>query len=95
VLGADRGNLTDRSNCSSRLDLSRFLPRHRTGHSRLIRGNSTWDCPARRGSDLLASGLHGGHRVLEEICRRHPTAKIVHWLEPDKLGRELDREMEQ
>jgi hypothetical protein len=33
--------------------------------------------------------------VLEEIRRRHPTAKIVHWLDPDKLGRQLDREMEQ
>jgi hypothetical protein len=33
--------------------------------------------------------------VLEEFRRQHPTAKIVDWLEPDKLGRELDREMEQ
>jgi hypothetical protein len=53
---------------------------HRTGQTRFIRGDSTWNCPAGSGPDLLANTQRGGHSILEEIRRRHPTAKIVHWL---------------
>jgi len=32
---------------------------------------------------------------LDEIRRRYPDAKIVHWLGDFKLGRQLDRDLEQ
>ena len=68
---------------------------HRTSQTRFIRQDLAWNWPAHAFSDLLASTLRGGHSMLEEIRRRCPDAKIVHWLGVYKLARQLDAEMEQ
>ena len=48
---------------------------------------------------LRGTGRDAGGRTLlcrsREIGRRYPAAKIVHWLGVYKLGRQLDRELEQ
>ena len=77
---------------------------HRTGQTQFIRGDLAWNCPvhaSRPGAgsapspSLLATAAANGHSVLEEIRRRYPDAKIVHWLGDFKLGPQLDRELEQ
>jgi hypothetical protein len=95
---------------------------HRTGQTRFIRQELTWNWPVRGFSipDLLSSVLRGGrgslegrgtvgtetvgtesqptssggHSILEEIRRRYPDAKIVHWLGVYKLARQLDEALE-
>jgi hypothetical protein len=67
----------------------------RTGQSRIVRQDLTWNCPVRGFSDLLASAWRSGHSILEEIRQRYADAKIVHWLGVYKLAGQLDKELEQ
>ena len=43
---------------------------------------------------MLQAALGNGCSILEEIGRRYPAAKIVHWLGIYKLSGQLDREVE-
>jgi len=76
---------------------------HRTGQTQVVREDLAWNWPVHRSRpgaasgpspSLLATAAASGHSVLEEIRRRYPEAKIVHWLGVYKLGRQLDEELE-
>jgi len=77
---------------------------HRTGQTQVVREDLAWNCPVHRSRPgaaeapspgLIAAAASDGRSVLEEIRRRYPEAKIVHWLGDFKLGRQLERELEQ
>jgi len=67
---------------------------HRTGRTSCIRQDLSWNWPGGSTPQLLQAALGNGCSILEEIGRRYPAAKIVHWLGIYKLSGQLDREVE-
>ncbi len=67
---------------------------HRTGQTHFIRADLAWNQPGGGCSNLIAAAVKNSRSIIDQIRAQHPGARIVHWLGPYKLSKQLDRELE-